>query len=63
METVADAALDQALVRIGELTQRLWAVQDAHRPEEARGLRRRPRCRGCHHAFPCPTARVADGDR
>lgn len=62
-ETVADAALDQALVRIGELSQRLWAVQAAHAPEPGRGLRRQARCRCCHAAFPCPTTRVATGAR
>jgi hypothetical protein len=63
VETVADAALDQALVRIGELSQRLWAVQAAHAPQPPRGLRRRPRCAGCHQQFPCPTAKVAAGAR
>lgn len=63
METIADAALDQALGRIGELSQRLWDVREAHLPEPARGLRRRERCRGCHQEFPCPTAKVAVGAR
>jgi hypothetical protein len=38
-------------------------VREAHRAEAPRGLRRRPRCSDCHREFPCPTARVAAGDR
>jgi len=62
-ETVADVALDQALVRISELTERLWAVQEAHRPGATGSWGRPPRCRGCHRAFPCPTSQVAAGAR
>lgn len=60
-ETVADAALDQALERIGELSNRLWAVQHAHRPRATRGWHRASQCHECGQAFPCPTSRLVSG--
>lgn len=64
VETLADVALDEALVKIGELSHRLWAVRTAHRPAAGRlGLPGRPRvrCTGCGRAYPCETARAARG--
>jgi hypothetical protein len=52
-----DPALDDALARISELSSALLAVRDLHAPR-ARAVRR-PVCRACGHAFPCPTARVS----
>ncbi|MCW2620907.1 MAG: hypothetical protein JWL64_509 [Frankiales bacterium] len=65
VETLADVALDEALVKIGELSHRLWAVRTAHRPGPGRLAclpgRPRVRCTGCGHPYPCETARAARG--
>lgn len=53
---VADPALDDALLRIAELTGRLHAVADLHRP---RRTLLGPRCWACGRSFPCPTVRVS----
>jgi hypothetical protein len=52
----ADPALDDALARIAELTSRLHAVTDLHRP---RRTLLRTACAACGRAFPCPTAQVS----
>lgn len=51
-----EAAFDDALARIRELTLRLWAVREAHRP--VRGFRRAVRCGTCRARYPCPTLRA-----
>lgn len=58
-QVLADRALDEALLRIGELSGRLWAVRLAHRPVRRR--LGRDRCAGCGAPSPCPTARLAAG--
>lgn len=50
---VQDAALDEALVRIAELTGRLHAVVDLHSPR--RTVLGGRLCRACARPFPCPT--------
>lgn len=50
---VDDAALDEALARIAELTARLHAVADLHVPR--RTLLGTRACRACARAWPCPT--------
>ena len=49
---VDDAALDDALERVRELSLRLWAVRGVHRPR--RGLLG-VRCSACRSAHPCVT--------
>ncbi len=51
----ADPALDEALVHIGDLAERIWAVRRLHAPARRRGWRGRTACAGCGHALPCPT--------
>lgn len=52
-----DPALDDALLRIAELTSRLHAVVDLHAPRRTvLGARV---CRACARPFPCPTVRVS----
>ncbi|MGN6687809.1 MAG: hypothetical protein ACTHK1_09755 [Actinomycetales bacterium] len=53
---VEEAALDEALARIGELSFRLWAVRDRHSP--ARTWLGRVRCRSCGQLYPCETVEV-----
>lgn len=55
----ADAAFDEALARIRELSVRLHAVLDLHDPR--RTLLGGRVCRCCSRAFPCPTVRRAAG--
>ena len=55
-DRVLDAALDDALARIAELTGRLHAVSDLHAPR--RTLLGARCCRACQRAWPCPTVRV-----
>jgi hypothetical protein len=52
-----DAALDEALERIAELSTRLHAVRDLHEPR--RTLLGACVCRACARTFPCPTARLS----
>lgn len=52
-----DTALEDALARVRELSIRLWAVREAHRP--GRGLLGRTRCWTCGQPYPCPTLRAA----
>jgi hypothetical protein len=54
---VADAALDDALSRIAELSRRLHAVSDLHAPR--RTLLGTRVCRACARPAPCPTVRVS----
>ena len=65
VESVADVALDQALARIGDLTERLWAVRGEHRPVRRRTPLGRTveRCAACGTPAPCATARAASGQR
>lgn len=53
----ADPALEDALARVRELSIRLWAVREVHRP--GRGLLGRTRCWTCAQPYPCPTLRAA----
>lgn len=59
---LADAALEDALVRIRELSGRLWEVRRVHAPVAARSLLGGPRvrCAACGSACPCPTLRAVD---
>ena len=50
--TLEDAALDDALERVRELSLRLWAVRAVHRPR--RGLLG-VRCTACCQPHPCVT--------
>lgn len=52
-----DAALDEALARIAELTARLHAVTDLHVPR--RTLLGSRACRACARAWPCPTRQAS----
>lgn len=52
-----DAALDEALARIAELTARLHAVADLHAPR--RTLLGTRACRACARAWPCPTRQAS----
>lgn len=52
-----DPALEDALARVRELSIRLWAVREAHRP--GRGLLGRARCWTCGQPYPCATLRAA----
>lgn len=54
---VEDAALDEALARIAELTARLHAVADLHVPR--RTLLGTRACRACARAWPCPTSQAS----
>jgi hypothetical protein len=61
VQTVADVALDDALVRIRELSGRLWEVRRVHAPVPVRSLRGpRVRCAACGQACPCPTRQAVD---
>ena len=51
-----DAAFDEALARIRELSVRLHAVLDLHDPR--RTLLGARVCRCCSRRFPCPTVRA-----
>jgi hypothetical protein len=52
-----DPPLDDALLRIAELTSRLHAVADLHGPRRTvLGARV---CRACARSYPCPTVRVS----
>ncbi len=53
-EAVDEAAFDEALEHIELLAARLHAVLALHRPRPA--LFGAPRCAGCGHRWPCPTA-------
>lgn len=53
----ADPALDDALLRIAELSGRLHAVADLHSPR--RTLLGSRSCRACGKSFPCPTTRLS----
>ena len=51
-DAVEDAALDDALERVRELSLRLWAVRGVHRPRRSLlGVR----CSACHQPHPCGT--------
>ena len=57
-----DPTLEEALERIGDLAQRLWAVRGTHRPVRSRTLLGRVvvQCSGCGRPSPCPTLQAAD---
>lgn len=57
VDLLADPALDDALDRIAQLTARLHAVADLHRPR--RTLLGTSVCRACARSFPCPTAQAS----
>lgn len=54
--------LDDALSRVRELSERLWAVRDSHPPVRTR-FRRICRCATCRAPWPCPTIQAADNRR
>ena len=55
---MGDGVLELAVLRVRELSERLWAVRAAHPAVRRLG---RTRCAGCGHAHPCPTLRAAGG--
>lgn len=55
-EPALTASLEDAVARVRELSLRLWAIRDQHRPlRRRRGLR----CAGCRQPYPCPTLLAA----
>lgn len=55
-EPASSATLDAAVDRVRELSLRLWAVRDQHRPVRRLG---RVRCTCCGQAYPCGTLLAA----